>query len=311
MSPWTMAVSGLAVVAALASPAPPPAQRQSVPALPALELQVLLARQHFSVGEIDGRPGHNTSAASAAFAEAKQLPAEARSGAALLEALGKGKTETIVEYTITAEDVAGPFTKEIPADLMAQAKLEALGYTSALEALGERLHASPSLLRALNRGAKFVEGETLRVPNTIGIPAVTGPAVRLVVSKSEGALRAYDGEGALIYFAPVTSGSARDPLPIGTWKVTAIARNPPFHYNPDLFWDADPTHSKAKIAPGPNNPVGVVWIDISKEHYGIHGTPEPGKVGQTASHGCVRLTNWDAGIVAGLVKVGTPIFFEE
>jgi lipoprotein-anchoring transpeptidase ErfK/SrfK len=132
-----------------------------------------------------------------------------------------------------------------------------------------------------------------------------------VVSKYEGALRAYDGEGTLIYFAPVTSGSEHDPLPIGTWKVTAIARNPPFHYNPDLFWDANPTHSKAKIAPGPNNPAGVVWIDISKEHYGIHGTPEPAKVGQTASHGCVRLTNWDAETVARLVKAGTPVFFEE
>ena len=311
MSPFKMAVSGLAVVAALASPAPPPTQRQPTPALPALDLQVLLARQHFSTGEIDGRPGHNTTAASAAYAETKGLSPEAREGPALLDALGKATTETIVDYTITSEDIAGPFTKRIPTDLMEQSKLEALNYTSALEALGERLHTSPVLLRTLNPKARFADGESIKVPNTLGIPVVTGPAARIVVSKSEGALRAYDGGGTLIYFAPVTSGSEHDPLPIGTWKVTAIARNPPFYYNPDLFWDANPTHSKAKIAPGPNNPVGVVWIDISKEHYGIHGTPAPNRIGQTESHGCVRLTNWDADQVAKLVKAGTPVIFEE
>jgi lipoprotein-anchoring transpeptidase ErfK/SrfK len=114
----------------------------------------------------------------------------------------------------------------------------------------------------------------------------------------------------VIFFAPVTSGSRRDPLPLGTWKVNGVAKDPPFQYNPALFWDADPAHAKAKIPPGPNGPVGTIWIDISKAHYGLHGTPEPGKVGHASSHGCVRLTNWDAETVASLVRPGTVVVFE-
>jgi lipoprotein-anchoring transpeptidase ErfK/SrfK len=110
---------------------------------------------------------------------------------------------------------------------------------------------------------------------------------------------------------PVTSGSQHDPLPIGNWRVTVISLHPVFHYNPDLFWNAPEADEKAKIQPGPNNPVGVVWIGISKEHYGIHGTPEPSLVGHAESHGCVRLTNWDAAELAKIVTVGTPVVFKE
>jgi lipoprotein-anchoring transpeptidase ErfK/SrfK len=107
----------------------------------------------------------------------------------------------------------------------------------------------------------------------------------------------------------VTTGSEHDPLPIGSWKVTSVEQMPTFNYNPDLFWDADPKHAKTRIPPGPNNPVGVVWIDLSKEHYGIHGTPEPSKVGHTQSHGCVRLTNWDAQRLARWARPGTAVIF--
>jgi lipoprotein-anchoring transpeptidase ErfK/SrfK len=107
--------------------------------------------------------------------------------------------------------------------------------------------------------------------------------------------------------APVTTGSSKDPLPIGDWKVTGVAWNPTFNYNPDLFWDADPAHAKAKIPAGPNNPVGVVWVDINKPHFGLHGTPEPSTVGRTESHGCIRLTNWDATKLGQLVSPGTKV----
>jgi lipoprotein-anchoring transpeptidase ErfK/SrfK len=113
-----------------------------------------------------------------------------------------------------------------------------------------------------------------------------------------------------VFYAPVTTGSEHDPLPIGQWKVTAVLWHPDFHYNPELFWDADPTHAKAVVPAGPNNPVGVVWIDLNKEHYGMHGTPEPSQVGKAASHGCVRLTNWDAARLATMVHPGTPVSFE-
>lgn len=137
------------------------------------------------------------------------------------------------------------------------------------------------------------------------------PDVVVTVSKASSALSVKDADGRVVLYAPVTTGSERDPLPIGEWKVTGVQMKPTFRYNPDLFWDADPTHSKAEIKPGPNNPVGLVWVDISKEHYGIHGSPEPATIGRTESHGCVRLTNWDAVKLASLVKPGTRVVFTE
>ena len=124
-------------------------------------------------------------------------------------------------------------------------------------------------------------------------------------------MRALDAAGKILAQYPASSGSEHDPLPIGMWKINGVAKNPPFHYNPELFWDAEPNHSKAKIAPGPNNPVGVVWIDLTKDHYGIHGTPEPARVGHTQSHGCIRLTNWDAMELAGMVRPGLPAELKE
>lgn len=280
-----------------------------------LVLQIFLDRVGFSPGQIDGKAGANTANAIAAFQRAKALPPGA-DDAATLAALGANENDALVPYTITAADAAGPFTPSIPADMMAKAKLERLGYTSVLEALAERFHAAPALLKELNPQAKFAEGESIRVPNVIVVggekPAGPPPAgLTVTVSKSQSTLTVTDAGGVVVMHAPVTSGSEHDPLPIGKWTVTAVSRNPAFHYNPDLFWDANPAHAKAKIPPGPNNPVGVVWIDLSKEHYGIHGSPEPGQIGHTTSHGCVRLTNWDALRLAALVTKGTPVHFVE
>jgi lipoprotein-anchoring transpeptidase ErfK/SrfK len=213
-----------------------------------------------------------------------------------------------------------------------------------LEALAERFHATPELLRRLNPTATFADGEHIQVPNVepFAVPAprlepaksdaaqpqpagTAGSApvetassgksdlqdVVVTVSRAMSALTVQDANQRIIFHAPVTTGSEHDPLPIGEWKVTGIQYSPKFHYNPDLFWDADPSHSKATLANGPNNPVGVVWIDLSKEHYGLHGTPEPANIGKTASHGCVRLTNWDALKLAGLVKPGTRVVFTQ
>ncbi len=287
----------------------PPA---AAPAQPVIELQVLLDRAGFSPGEIDGRLGANTLAAIVAVQRARGLAASVPEDPALHEALGAGTVKPFVPYTITEQDAAGPFTPGIPEDMMAKAKLKALHYASLLEALGERFHVEPALLQQLNSGIHLVPGATIRVPNVnVSAPGSALPAARVVVSRSQSVLQALDAAGTVLLHAPVTSGSEFDPLPLGEWQVTAVLKNPTFNYNPDLFWDADPGHAKAKIPPGPNGPVGVVWIDISKEHYGLHGTPEPGKVGHTASHGCVRLTNWDALKLASLVQKGTPVIFLE
>jgi lipoprotein-anchoring transpeptidase ErfK/SrfK len=224
-----------------------------------------------------------------------------------------GDVPPLIEYTITDADVAGPFTPDIPASLPDQASLEALNYRNPLEAVAERFHSSPALLRQLNPAATFQKaGERIMVPN-VAIAPVPAPAsdVTVVVSKSTSSLTLEDANGRVLFHAPVTSGSTHDPLPIGMWKVTGVQRNPSFHYNPDLFWDATPGDRKATLQPGPNNPVGIVWIDLSKPHYGIHGTPEPSKIGHVESHGCVRLTNWDANRVAAWVKPGTRVVFRE
>ena len=292
---------------------PPPA---ALPCGDLLSFQVLLDRQGFSPGQIDGKPGANFSHALAALQGARNLPASGRPDCDTWKALASvDAAATLASYTITADDLNGPFEQRIPPKLAEQAKLESLGYQSPAEMLAERFHTSPALLTQLNRGVRFTPGVVIKVPAVLPFDPDAKPLrdvantdISIRVSRAESALRATRADGTLVFFAPVSS--IHDPLPPGDWKVTGVGWHPVFHYNPNLFWDAKPKDEKATIKAGPNNPVGVVWIALNLEHYGLHGTPEPGNIGHTQSHGCVRMTNWDAARVAGLVKPGTAVTFQ-
>jgi lipoprotein-anchoring transpeptidase ErfK/SrfK len=271
--------------------------------------QILLARAHFSCGEIDGVFGSNFQKALNAFQGERKLPATGTLDAATWVALNTDEAPALINYTLTPEDLKGPFGP-IPSDVKDQAKLPSLSYTSPLEQSGEKFHSSPELLQALNPGAKFDrEGQQLMVPNVLVMPP--SQAASVVISKGESSVRAYDASGALLAFYAATIGSEHDPLPLGEWKINGVAREPKFHYNPELFWDAKKSADKQTLPPGPNNPVGLAWIDLSKDHYGIHGTPEPGKVGHATSHGCIRLTNWDVLELAAIVRPGVLATLKE
>jgi lipoprotein-anchoring transpeptidase ErfK/SrfK len=299
---------------------------------PAMQLQVVLDRQGFSPGVIDGREGASLTTALRGFQRANGLTETGRVDAPTRAALAQwDRIPSTRTVTIDPAFAAGPFTGPIPHEPEDQARLSALGYADLAEKLAERFHTTADTLRALNPGFAPRAGVQIVVPNVGGGPVsaaasddagwratlaglgVAGDqprAARIVVDKSERVLMAYDADDRLIAQFPATMGSTHDPLPLGRWEIRETAHNPPFHYNPALFWDADPGDRRLTLPPGPNGPVGVVWIDLSKEHYGIHGTPEPQTIGRTQSHGCIRLTNWDAARLAQMVRAGVVAIFQ-
>lgn len=299
-----------------------------------LRAQVALDRAGFSSGVIDGKDGRFFKLALGGFQQARDLPRTGELDAATQAALFGGQPSAATRRVVIPEAFArGPFAPDLPRDEAAMAKAPHLSYRSLTEALAERFHTTPDLLVALNGpGTRVGAGATIRVPDIADAPRATlkedprgwadtlqrlavapdQPAAdKLVVDRSQGTLQAFDGAGKLLAQFPVTTGSGHDPLPIGTWKVRGESRNPDYQYDPDLFWDASKHDKETRLPPGPNGPVGVVWIDLSKEHYGLHGTPEPQNIGRTESHGCVRLTNWDAARLAQMVKTGTSVVFQE
>ncbi|MCK1273549.1 lipoprotein-anchoring transpeptidase ErfK/SrfK [Bradyrhizobium sp. GM2.2] len=281
------------------------------PTAAGVRLQVLLDRAHFSPGAIDGRFGENAKKALRAYAEARQLPVSDAVTDDVWTALRADDRPVTMTYAITEQDVAGPFLKKLPSKMEDMKELTKLGFTSAREALAEKFHMSEQLLAALNSGRHFDRaGDTIVVVDTSGAgEGIPTKAERIEVDKVRQTVKLFDKTNALIGFYPATVGSEEKPSPSGTLKVTEVSRNPYYRYNPAYRFKGVHSRKPFTIKPGPNNPVGTVWINLSAEGYGIHGTPSPEKISKAESHGCVRLTNWDAERVAGRVSKGTPVAF--
>ncbi|EIG56328.1 L,D-transpeptidase family protein [Bradyrhizobium sp. WSM1253] len=281
------------------------------PTAAGVRLQVLLDRAHFSPGEIDGRFGENAKKALRAYAEARQLPVSDTVTDDVWTALRADDRPVTMTYAITEQDVAGPFLKKLPSKMEDMMELTKLGFTGAREALAEKFHMSEQLLAALNSGRHFDRaGDTIVVVDTSGAgEGISTKADRVEVDKVRQTVKLFDKSNALIGFYPATVGSEEKPSPSGTLKVTEVSRNPYYRYNPAYRFKGVHSRKPFTIKPGPNNPVGTVWINLSAEGYGIHGTPSPEKISKAESHGCVRLTNWDAERVAGHVSKGTPVAF--
>jgi lipoprotein-anchoring transpeptidase ErfK/SrfK len=246
----------------------------------------------------------------AAFQLARGLPTSGRIDAGTWAALQENAAPPFTTYTLTDADVAGPYEK-LPVDPMEKGKLAALGYESLQEALSERFHVAPKLLADLNRGRPRNAGDMLVVPDVADAakPAVAAASVR--IDKSDKMLYVLGAQGKVLAGFPVSFGGVEDPLPVGRLKITSEVKNPQFTYNPALLKSAKPTEVKTQLPAGPNNPVGVMWLGLSKPHWGIHGTNEPSRMARVDTNGCVRMTNWDVLRVASLVKPGTPVDVQE
>lgn len=326
-------------------PAPgQPGEREDTP-LPIMQAQVVLERFGFAPGVIDGKLGLSTRNALEAYQSASNLPVTGTFDPDTIKALAPWSNIAATRVVTIPETFArGPFAP-LPKAPAEQAKLPAMGYVSLEEKLAERFHTTPEVLRMLNPAATRHEvasqeaapepavyraGQQLRVPNvgadafdgatvenkewaatlgSLGVGTSQPDAARIVVSKAAGTLKVFDRSDKLVAVFTVTTGSAKDPLPLGDWSINGKSYNPEFSYDAGLFWDVPDSKGEHLLPPGPNGPVGVVWIDLSKEHYGIHGTPEPQTIGRAQSHGCVRLTNWDAARLAQMVSGSTKVTF--
>jgi lipoprotein-anchoring transpeptidase ErfK/SrfK len=343
---------------------------------PIMQAQVVLDRQGFGPGVIDGKMGISTENALRGFQEAHGLQVTGKLDPATQQALGQWSNIAATRVVKIPDDWGTRQYQKVPKEPEDQAKLQELGYESLDERLAERFHTTAEVLDQLNPNGQpagantpalaeggehtaqgnaqaaasaspsptptasasrdpsqsaFHAGQLVRVPNiggdridptkvedktwqatlaSLGVGTDQPHVSKIVVDKSGGWLKGYDQAGKLVAMFTVTTGSQHDPLPLGNWGITTISRNPHFNYNPDLFWDADADDTKQRLPPGPNGPVGVVWIDLTKEHYGIHGTPEPQTIGRTQSHGCVRLTNWDAARLTQMVDTSTKVVFQ-
>ena len=272
---------------------------------------VMLNNAHASPGAIDGSSGMNTLKAISSFQQMQNLEPTGTLTKETWDRLVslQGNKPAFVEYTITEADLKGPYSGSIPRDYALQAKMKGLYYTGPLEMLSEKFHMDEAFMKKLNPNASFKKaGERIIVTN---IRNELPENIHLIVAhKGVKQLYLFNSQNQMVGSFPATIGSAQTPSPTGTYKITGVAPNPWYSYSPSNFVQGN-NNKPLSLPPGPNGPVGNIWIGLSKKSFGIHGTPNPSLISKTASHGCIRLTNWDANDLGKKVKAGVTVKFLE
>ena len=290
-------------------PLPPPPAEPSVPVDVVFAIQVRLDRAHFSTGGIDGRWGAKSEKALAAWQKKNGQPATGQIDEAVVAALGD-TNGILTAYTVAATDHAA--RRPHPSSWLARSRLDRMGYATIEEMLAEKFHVYRATLRRLNPDVDW--------PNPPVGAAVVGPDVaakplpplsKIEIRLEARTLRAYDAHGKLVAHFPCSIAADKAKRPAGeTLRVVVWAENPEYMFDPELFAE-DPEAvaigKKLRIPPGPNNPVGLAWIGLDRPGYGIHGSPAPEDISKTESHGCFRLTNWDALKLVRAVRKDLPV----
>ena len=276
-----------------------------------LRAEVMLDRLHASPGVIDGRDGENFEHALETYEKVKGLKVgKGLDDQVWAKLLGESGGPVLQTYTLTADDVAGPFYPDLPSDYAQLAKLPSLGYRSPAQKIGAKFHLGETLLAALNPGVDLGKAGGTILATIVTPEPIHGKLKTIIVDKATRQVIGYDADGHILVAYPATIGSQALPSPSGTYKVRGTAHNPIYYYDPKNFLQGD-NHEKLKLPPGPNNPVGLVFMALTKPSYGLHGTPDPSKIDKTASHGCVRMTNWDALELSTLVRPGIVVSFKK
>jgi lipoprotein-anchoring transpeptidase ErfK/SrfK len=298
-------------------PAPPsptviPANESDRPVETVLETQVELHRRGFSCGAIDGVMGAQTAAALRAFQRA-----------AGLKETGAVDDDTRSQLRLSAPMLTTHILREeeistlnpLPKTWLEKSQQTSLAFASVLELIAERYRASPRLVRRLN---PQIDWEAVAANAVVNVPAVervvfSGRAAELRIRLEARELEAFDAEGRVLAHFPVSIARKAEKRPVGELRITVVIREPNYTFDPEVYPESEEAKQldrKLIIPPGPNNPVGRAWIGLNLPGYGIHGTPDPEKVGRTESHGCFRLANWDAIALAGIVSVGLRVMVE-